>query len=118
MTYEIAINQLDKDEREEINLDGMSSCTIYSVLEAANKARAEREEDEWRYTKENGGVIVLRERFDKIIEGFSKYADTLNAALRHQPEAASIVWASAQILVQVNAPTSSEITADAYTVTF
>jgi hypothetical protein len=109
LAYQIAITQLDEEEKKEIDL---GTCTVHSVLEAADKARAEREDNKWRYRKKNGEVIVLRDGFDKIIEGFSKYADTLNTALRHQPEAASLVWASARSLVQVNAVISSEIPAE------
>jgi hypothetical protein len=104
MAYDIAIEKLSVDERAQVDSDMASSCNIYSVLDAASKAKAERDENKWRYTKSNGEVIILRERFDKIIEGFTKYADCISIAIQHQPEVTSLVWAAARFLIQVYIP--------------
>jgi hypothetical protein len=101
MAYDIALEKLSVDERAQVDSDMASSCNIYSVLDAASKAKAERDENKWRYTKSNGEVIILRERFDKIIEGFTKYADCISIAIQHQPEVTSLVWAAARFLIQV-----------------
>jgi hypothetical protein len=95
------MEKLSEDEKLQVASDVASSCNIYSVLDAASKARTERDENKWRYTKSNGEVIILRERFDKIIEGFTKYADSISIAIQHQPEVTSLVWAGARFLVQV-----------------
>jgi hypothetical protein len=102
MAYEIAITKLNENERTQVDYDSLSSYTIHSVLEEADKARAERDESKWRYTKKDGEVIVLRDRFDRIIEGFTKYADCISIAIQHQPEVTSLVWAAARFLIQVH----------------
>jgi hypothetical protein len=102
--YEIAIEKLSVEERSRIDSDMVSSCNLYSVLDAASKTLAERDENKWRYTKLNGEVVILRERFDKIIEGFTKYADCISIAIQHQPEVTSLVWAAARFLIQVYIP--------------
>jgi hypothetical protein len=101
MAYEIAINKLNKNEKSQVDCDKLSSCTVQSVLEEAGKARAERDENKWRYTKKDGEVVILRDRFDRIIEGFTKYADCISIAIQHQPEVTSLVWAAARFLIQV-----------------
>jgi hypothetical protein len=101
MAYDIALEKLGAEERSQIDSDIASSCNIYLVLDAASKTRAERDENKWRYTKSDGEVVILRERFDKIIEGFTKYADCISIAVQHQPEATSPVWAAARFLIQV-----------------
>jgi hypothetical protein len=101
MAYEIAITKLKENERSQVDCDRLSSYTIQSVLDEANKARAERDESKWRYTKKNGEVVVLRDRFDKIIEGFTKYANCISITIQHQPEVTSLVWAAARFLIQV-----------------
>jgi hypothetical protein len=101
MAYEIAITKLNENERSQVDSDRLSSCTVHSVLKEADKARAERDESKWRYTKKDGEVVVLRDRFDKIIEGFTKYADCISTAIQHQPEVTSLVWAAARFLIQV-----------------
>jgi hypothetical protein len=101
MAYEIAITKLNENERTQVDCDRLSSYTVQSVLEEADKARAERDENKWRYTKKDGEVVVLRDRFDKIIEGFTKYADCISIAIQHQPEVTSLVWAAARFLIQV-----------------
>ncbi|PVF93059.1 hypothetical protein CPB86DRAFT_801526 [Serendipita vermifera] len=102
MAYEIAIAKLDANERSQVDSDTMSSCSVYLVLDAANKARAERDENKWRYTKRNGEVIILRERFDKIVEGFAKYAGFLSSTTQHQqPDATGLVWVAARSLIEI-----------------
>jgi hypothetical protein len=101
MAYEIAITKLNETEKSQVDIDRLSSCTVQSVLEEADTARVERDETKWRYTKKDGEVVVLRDRFDKIVEGFTKYADCINIEIRHQPEVTSLVWAAARFLIQV-----------------
>jgi hypothetical protein len=101
MAYEIAITKLNEKERSQVDCDRLSSCTVQSVLEEADKARAERDENKWRYTNKSGEIIVVRDRFDKIVEGFTKYADCISIAIQHQPEVTSLVWATARFLIQV-----------------
>jgi hypothetical protein len=101
MAYEIALEKLSAEERSRVDSDMISSCNLYSVLDAASKARAERDESKWRYTNSNGEVVILRDRFDKIIEGFTKYADCINITIQHQPEVTGLVWAAARFLIQV-----------------
>jgi hypothetical protein len=102
MAYEIAITKLNENERSQVDSDRLSPCTVQSVLEEADKARAERDENKWRYTQKDGEVVFLRDRFDRIIEGFTKYADSISIAIQHQPEATGLVWSAARVLIQVS----------------
>jgi hypothetical protein len=102
MAYEIAITKLNEDERSQVDIDRLSSCTVQSVLEEADRAHAERDESKWRYTKKDGEVVILRERFDKIVEGFTKYAGCISIEIQHQPEVTNLVWAAARFLIQVS----------------
>jgi hypothetical protein len=102
MAYEIAKGKLNTDDKSQLDLDKLSSCTVYAVLDAANKARADRDENKWRYTKTNGEVVILRDKFDKIVEGFAKYAGFISATTQYQqPEATNLVWAAARSLIEV-----------------
>ncbi|PVF92064.1 hypothetical protein CPB86DRAFT_878135 [Serendipita vermifera] len=108
MAHEIAVGMINENERSQINSGALSFCTVYSVLEEANKARAERDEDKWRYTKKNGEVVILRERF-------AKYASSINIVIQHQPDVTGIVWGAARMLIQIylNHKESIEILEDA-----
>jgi hypothetical protein len=102
MAYEIALEKLNGNERSQVDFDKKSSCSVYSVLDAANKARADRDESKWRYTKKDGEVIILRDRFDRIVEGFAKYAGFIGATTQHQqPDATNLVWVTARSLIEV-----------------
>jgi hypothetical protein len=103
MAYQIALEKLSADEISRIDFDKKSSCSVYSVLDAANKARADRDETKWRYTKSNGEVVILRDKFDRIVEGFAKYAGFISATTQHQqPDAMSLVWVTARSLIEVS----------------
>jgi hypothetical protein len=47
-------------------------------------------------------VVILRERFDRIVEGFNKYATIIDVVIQHHPDVTSLVWASARFLLQVS----------------
>jgi hypothetical protein len=90
--------------------DKKSSCSVYSVLDAANKARADRDESKWRYTKSNGEVVILRDKFDRVVEGFTKYAGLIGANIQHQqPDATSLVWVTARSFIEVYRYRSSDL---------
>jgi hypothetical protein len=110
IAYEIALEKLNPDEIPQVDLDKKSSCSVYLVLDAANKARADRDENKWRYTKSNGEVVILRDKFDRIVEGFAKYAGFISATTQHQqPDATSLVWVTARSLIEVYRHHSSHI---------
>jgi hypothetical protein len=109
IAYEIVIERLNDDERSQVDSEIASSCSVYSVLDAATKARADRDETKWRYTKRNGEVVILRDKFDRIIEGFVKYAGFIGASAQHQqPDATSLVWVAARSLIEVSGHDSSQ----------
>ena len=95
------MEKLDEEERKELESDMASRFTVFSVLDEAEKARNDRDENKWRYTNKKGEVVILRDRFDKIVEGFHKYAKIVDIAIQHSPEITSLVWASARFLIQV-----------------
>lgn len=47
--------------------------------------RKDRDDKKWRYTKTNGEVVIVRDRFDKVAEGFDKYAKIVHVAFSHSP---------------------------------
>ncbi|PVF93060.1 hypothetical protein CPB86DRAFT_790504 [Serendipita vermifera] len=102
MAYKITAEKLNPEEKSQVDSDIVSSCSVHSVLDAANKARADRDENRWRYTKKNGEVVILREKFDRVVEGFAKYAGFIGTTTQHQqPDATNLVWAAARSLIEI-----------------
>jgi hypothetical protein len=102
MAYSIAIEKLSEKEMSQLDPDMLSSCTVHSVLAAANKAIADHDENKWRFTNKQGKQVILRERFDRIILGLAKYAGLIGKATQHQqPQATGLVWVAAQSLIEV-----------------
>jgi hypothetical protein len=101
--YEIALEKLTAEERSQVDFDKKSSCSVYLVLDAANKTRADRDESKWRYTKKDGEVVILRDKFDRIVEGFAKYAGFIGSTTQYQqPDATSLIWVTARSLIEVH----------------
>jgi hypothetical protein len=98
VAYHIAISGLNENEIFQVGIDRLSSCTIQSVLEEGDETRAERNKNKRQYTNNNGEIVDLRDRFDKILEGFTKYAGIV---VRPQPEVTSLVWMTARFLIRV-----------------
>lgn len=100
--YTIAKGRLCDIELAELDLNSLSNDSVFTVLVAAEAARNDKDNKKWRYTARNGEVVILRDRFDRIVDGFDKYAKVVDVAINHSPQISSLVWASARFLIQVS----------------
>jgi hypothetical protein len=58
-------------------------------------------EKRWKYTRKNGGVVILRDVFDKIIEWIDKFKQIGDTVAQYDPVHAALPWAAIRFLLQV-----------------
>jgi len=98
--YALANEKLTSREREllDSHSPGDSVC---SVLKDAKDAGDDRNSKKWRYTKDGGEVVVVRDKFDRIVKGLDRYASTVDVVVSKQPDIVTVCWGSARFLLQV-----------------
>jgi hypothetical protein len=103
LAYDLAKEKLNPKELELLQPD-CSGESVFSVLQEAQKIEKELDRKKWRYKKGDGEVIVVRDKFDRIVKGLDRYANIVDVAINQHPDIVSICWASARFLLKVTFP--------------
>ncbi|MCJ1435564.1 hypothetical protein MMC27_004938 [Xylographa pallens] len=97
-----ALSQLDDDVRTALNFSTLSNHGIVkAALRAAEEKKALCLQRRWRFKKQNGEVIILRDIFEKIISWIQKFKDVGDMAMQYDPGHAALPWAGIRFLLQV-----------------
>jgi len=59
------------------------------------------EEKQWKYTKRNGDVVIIRDSLNKVVEWVNKFREVGDAAIQYDPTHAALPWAGVRLLLQV-----------------
>lgn len=75
------------------------------MLDDLLKAVAEKQrvsiERQWRYTKRNGEVVLIRDMFQKVVDWVKKFREVGDAVAQYDPAHLSLPWAGIRLLLQV-----------------
>ena len=98
-----AFEQLEPKEKSMILDTGRSSpATIEETLRQARAKREKAISKQWKFTKSNGDVIILRDVFEKIVRWVSKYTEVVGIVANTDPVHAGLPWAFIRMLLQVH----------------
>lgn len=70
------------------------------AIEQAKKAMKELKKDRLKL-EINGKEVVVREKYDKLVLAFDKYAKVIDVAIQQSPKITSLVWAGIRVILQV-----------------
>ncbi|KAF8540407.1 hypothetical protein BDD12DRAFT_833396 [Trichophaea hybrida] len=99
MAWELAKKKLSPDEWPESN--DLPENLYWAVFKEAEDAKDGRNARKWRYTKDNGEVVVVRKKLHKIVKALDTYAKIVDMGIQHNPQITALVWASARLILQV-----------------
>jgi hypothetical protein len=102
MAYTLAKKKLPPNEWLHSTELPSGSKLYWTVFKEAEDAKNDRNAKKWRYTKDNGEVVVVREKLDRIVKALDTYAKIVDVAIQHNPEITALVWAGARFLLQVS----------------
>lgn len=101
--------KLTAEEKDQLQADArINSTTVLDVLKEAGAMKLKKEDARWRF-RTDGETIVLRERFDQVVDTFSKYSSVVSAAIQHNPEVTSLVWSGVLFFMQVGYTESTQL---------
>jgi bifunctional pyridoxal-dependent enzyme with beta-cystathionase and maltose regulon repressor activities len=74
------------------------------LLEEVAKRKRLFQEKQWRYTKRNGDVVIIRDTLSRIVEWVKKFRDVGDVVVQYDPTHAALPWAGVRLLLQVSEP--------------
>ncbi|KAK7418265.1 hypothetical protein QQX98_004050 [Neonectria punicea] len=96
-----AVESLKPELRELFTSDQSDRQAVLEVvLYAAQEKRELCIRKQWKITKKNGDIIILRDVFEKIIQCVDKFKALGNAAAEFAPGYASVPWGVIKMLLQ------------------
>ena len=102
-TWSKAIDNLHPDDRKHFPVSQSDPRSIVAgILKEARAKRATAHQKQWRFTKSDGSVIILRDVFGKIVQSISRYAQAVDVAVSTAPMYAAPPWAVIRFLLQVS----------------
>jgi hypothetical protein len=75
--------------------------TLDGLRTTVEKAKEKCIEKRWKYTRKNGGVVILRDVFDKIIKWIDKFKQVGDTVVQYDPVHIALPWAGIRFLLQV-----------------
>jgi len=56
---------------------------------------------QWKFTKHNGEVVVIRDSLQKVVEWIHKFREVGDMVMQYDPAHAALPWAGVRLLLQV-----------------
>lgn len=107
-----ALSSLKPDVRESLlSVEGDRRATLEVVLFEARSKREISLRKQWKITKKNGDIIILRDVFEKIIQWVDKFKAIGDYAVQAAPSYAAIPWNVVCVLIKVAINESEEFAA-------
>lgn len=77
-----------------------------AVLDDLLKLVAEKQrvsvERQWKYTKRNGDVVLIRDAFQKVVNWVKKFREVGDSIAQYDPAHMSLPWAGIRLLLQAS----------------
>ena len=100
--WQDAAESLSNKDIERIDLCTDDRETLLKdILEILKEKQQQSVRKRWRYTKNSGEEIVLREVFAKIAHRVAKVKDIGDGLVQYDPHHAAIPWAAIRLVLQV-----------------
>lgn len=103
--WKAAVGTLSEDMRRIIDVNpGDKRSVLETVLFEAKRQRQLCLRKQWKITKRNGDVLILRDVFEKIITWVDKFKKVGDVAIQAAPSYAAIPWQVVGFLLKVWLP--------------
>lgn len=100
-----ALETLPEDDRQAIvalQLGSSKRSIVAEVLKGAQTKRDVVLEKRWKYKKNDGSIVIVRDVFEKIIHWVARYASAVDVVSNVEPLYVSPAWAVVRFLLQVS----------------
>ena len=100
--WDHAFKSLNKDIKQKLDFGSLNaSITPAEILDTVEKKKEDCIRKQWKYTKSNGEVVVLREIFEKMVGWIQKFKAVGDIAVQYDTAHAALPWAAVRFFLQV-----------------
>ncbi|KAF7950816.1 uncharacterized protein EAE97_002368 [Botrytis byssoidea] len=99
-----AWESLKKEDKDEIKLDPTRTDYLDILQDIHNLAIEKKEvciQNAWKYKKNNGTTIIVRDLFEKILVWVNKVKDVGDVIVSYDPGHAALPWAAVRLLLTI-----------------
>ncbi|THV46387.1 hypothetical protein BGAL_0390g00040 [Botrytis galanthina] len=99
-----AWESLKKEDKDEIKLDPTRTGYLDILQDIHNLATEKKEvciQKAWKYKKNNGTTIIVRDLFEKILVWVNKVKDVGDVIVSYDPGHAALPWAAVRLLLTI-----------------
>ncbi|TGO55838.1 hypothetical protein BOTNAR_0236g00050 [Botryotinia narcissicola] len=99
-----AWESLKKEDKDEIKLDHTRTGYLDILQDIHNLATEKKEvciQKAWKYKKNNGTTIIVRDLFEKILVWVNKVKDVGDVIVSYNPGHAALPWAAVRLLLTI-----------------
>ncbi|KAL8875832.1 MAG: hypothetical protein Q9198_005861, partial [Flavoplaca austrocitrina] len=101
--WDKAVQSLSDEDKQSINFSQTDKPTILAdVLQAAEQKKQLCMHKRWKFTKQNGHVIIVRDVCEKIIKWIHKFKEIGDVAIQYDPSHAALPWAAVRFFLQLS----------------
>ncbi|KAI4117701.1 MAG: hypothetical protein LQ345_002125 [Seirophora villosa] len=98
-----AVDSLSPEDRQAIDFSRVEKSAILSdVLHAAEQKKQTCMQKRWKFTKQNGDIVIVRDVCEKLIKWVNKFKEAGDVAVQYDPAHASLPWAAVRFLLQTS----------------
>lgn len=102
--WEQAVDKLTSEDRNTFNFsDPDRRNTLSEVIQAVRVKKEQCIDKQWKFRKQNGEEVVLRNIVDSLLTRLGRYAAIGDIAIQHSPGGGvALAWAGFRFLLQVS----------------
>ncbi|KAL8958324.1 MAG: hypothetical protein Q9193_004597 [Seirophora villosa] len=97
-----AVDSLSPEDRQAIDFSRIEKSAILSdLLHAAEQQKQTYMQERWKFTKQNGDVVVVRDVCEKLIKWVNNFKEVGDVAIQYDQAHASLPWAAVRFCLQI-----------------
>ncbi|KAL9581026.1 MAG: hypothetical protein Q9212_004143 [Teloschistes hypoglaucus] len=101
--WDRAVASLSSEDQQAIDFSRADKPAILSdVLEAAEEKKQLCMQKRWKYKKNNGEVVIVRDLCEKLIKWINKFKEIGDVAIQYDPAHAALPWAAVRFFLQLS----------------
>ena len=100
--WDKALEALSDNDKKQINFGQHDKGAILnSLLEVVEEKKRACADNLWKYKKQNGEIVPLRDILEKVARWVDKFREVGDVAVQYDPSHATLPWAGVRFFLQV-----------------
>lgn len=101
--WDKALEALSDHDKQQIDFSRFDKLAVLNDLLGVVEEKKRRcTEQSWKYKKNDGEVLTLRDSLEKVVKWVNKFKEVGDVAVQYDPSHAALPWAGVRLVLQVS----------------